>query len=447
MIDGLPPYPAYRPAKLKWLGEVPDHWIEKRAKYFYREVDERSTTGEEELLSVSHKTGVTPRPQHVTMFKAESNVGHKICRPENLVINTMWAFMGALGVANQVGVVSPSYGVYHPINRGYLNPEYIDQLLRIEDYKAEYLCRSTGIRSSRLRLYPDEFLRIPVLCPPVEEQFAIVRFLSHVDRRIRRYIRAKRQLLELLSEEREALTDAGVRSSNTVSIRLGAAVDKVAHPIQRRGERIYTPIGLLNRGRGIFHKVPTRGADLGDSTFFWIEPGDLVFSGQFAWEGAIAQAGEEDDGCIASHRYPVLRGKRDVVETAYLLSFFRTQFGHFLLNEHSRGAAGRNRPLNIGTLLKEKIPIPPLPEQRRIVALVPLENRLARAVAIITEQLREYRTRLITDVVTGKLDVREAATQLPDEVDDNESVADELDIGEDATNDAELDAEPEEVEA
>ncbi len=143
MIEGLKSYPEYRPAKMPWLGQVPTTWIEKRAKYFYREVDERSTTGEEELLSVSHKTGVTPRPQHVTMFKAESNVGHKICRPEDLVINTMWAFMAALGVARQVGVVSPSYGVYRPIWLGDLHPDYVDRLLRIEDYKAEYASPST----------------------------------------------------------------------------------------------------------------------------------------------------------------------------------------------------------------------------------------------------------------------------------------------------------------
>jgi type I restriction enzyme, S subunit len=166
MTSDLRPYPQYEDSGLPWLAQIPAHWQEKRAKYFYREVDERSSAGEEELLSVSHKTGVTPRPQHVTMFKAESNVGHKICRPGDLAINTMWAFMGALGVAKQVGLVSPSYGVYRPLASDELLPDYIDRLLRIDAYKAEYLCRSTGIRSSRLRLYPDEFLRIPILARP-----------------------------------------------------------------------------------------------------------------------------------------------------------------------------------------------------------------------------------------------------------------------------------------
>src|SRR5690606_8174907 len=79
-------YPAYKAAKVHWLGEIPAHWSEKRGKYLFREIDERSQTGEEELLSVSHTTGVTPRSQkNVTMFKAESYVGHKVARPNDVV--------------------------------------------------------------------------------------------------------------------------------------------------------------------------------------------------------------------------------------------------------------------------------------------------------------------------------------------------------------------------
>ena len=109
------PYPAYKPSGVEWLGDVPAHWEVRPAKWYFREVDDRSETGSEELLSVSHITGVTPRSEkNVTMFKAESNIGHKLCRPGDLVINTMWAWMAALGVARQFGIVSPSYAVYRP---------------------------------------------------------------------------------------------------------------------------------------------------------------------------------------------------------------------------------------------------------------------------------------------------------------------------------------------
>jgi type I restriction enzyme S subunit len=248
----------------------------------------------------------------------------------------------------------------------------------------------------------------------LEEQIAIVRFIEHADGLIRRYIRAKKKLLKLLAEERAVITANAIKSPNTQTLPLETVAEKVERPIDRRSDHTYTPIGLYNRGRGIFHKEPTKGADLGDSTFFWIEEGDLVLSGQFAWEGAVALAGLHDHGCVATHRYPVMRGKPGVVESPYLLSFFRTEMGHLLLNHHSRGAAGRNRPLNTGTLMKEKIPVPPLPEQQRVAAIIHLETLLYHAVSKIEKLLHQCRTRLISDVVTGKLDVREAAARLPD---------------------------------
>ena len=128
--------------------------------------------------------------------------------------------LATLGVARQIGVVSPSYGVYRPIRNGELHPDYVDRLLRIEDYKSEYLCRSTDIRSSRLRLYRDQFLRIPILCPPPEEQAAIVRFLDYVDRRVRRYIRAKQRLIALLEEQKQALTHQGVTRGLDPNVKL-----------------------------------------------------------------------------------------------------------------------------------------------------------------------------------------------------------------------------------
>jgi len=200
------PYPAYKPSGVEWLEEVPAHWDVRPAKWYFREVDERSETGSEELLSVSHITGVTPRSEkNVTMFKAESNIGHKLCRPGDLVINTMWAWMAALGVSGQVGIVSPSYAVYRPHSSSRLLGEYADLLLRTTTYKNEYICRSTGIRSSRLRLYPEEFLRIKLLCPPPEEQHAIVGFVSKESKNARRSIDITHSQIDLLNEYRTRL--------------------------------------------------------------------------------------------------------------------------------------------------------------------------------------------------------------------------------------------------
>jgi len=175
ITHGLDPDVRLKPSGLKWLGDVPEHWQVRRAKYLFREVDERSTTGEEELLSVSHITGVTSRSErNVTMFMASTYVGHKLCEPGDLVVNTMWAWAGALGVARKSGIVSPSYGVYRPLGGSELLSEYADLLLRTAPFKSEYLCLSTGIRRSRLRLYPERFLTIPIACPPLREQQEIL---------------------------------------------------------------------------------------------------------------------------------------------------------------------------------------------------------------------------------------------------------------------------------
>ena len=367
------PDPVYLPHGVKWLGEVPKHWKVRRIKFFYREVDERSGTGAEELMSVSHKTGVTPRKQNVTMFLAESNVGYKVCRPGDIVVNTMWAYMAALGVARQNGLVSPSYGVYRPIHHDALSDDYIDLLLRTEAYRSAYLSGSTGITASRLRLYPESFLGIPLLYPPLPEQRAIVRYLDHVDRRIRRYVSAKRKLIALLEEERKIATVEAMRSPNTISRRLEVVADLVQRPIKRASDETYTPIGLYNRGRGMFQKEPRCGNDLGDSNFFYIEEGDLVISGQFAWEGAIALATDVEHGCVASHRYPILRGKPGTLDSGFLLGFFQTDWGQLLLDHNSRGAAGRNRPLNTKALMKEEISLPPIETQLRIAGMLQLD--------------------------------------------------------------------------
>ena len=202
---GLDPNIRLKPSGVEWLGDVPEHWDVRRAKFLYREADERSTTGTEELMSVSHITGVTPRKKSVTMFKAESNIGYKLCRPRDIVINTMWAFMAALGVARQTGLVSPSYGVYRPLNHEHMDHTYIDSLLRTEAYRANYTIRSTGITSSRLRLYAESFLDIPLLCPPITEQNAIVEHLGQVTAATNTAIARTRRQIELLQEYRTRL--------------------------------------------------------------------------------------------------------------------------------------------------------------------------------------------------------------------------------------------------
>ncbi len=195
-----------KPSSIDWLGDIPAHWEVKRLKALYWEVDERSRTGEEENLSVSHLTGVTPRSEkNITMFEAESYEGHKLCRPNDLVVNTMWAWMGALGVSSQLGLVSPSYAVYRHRRGELADPSYFHTLLRTKSYIDEYNRRSTGIHSSRMRLYADQFLNIAVPVPPREEQEAIVRSTESLHRHVGTTTAKFQREIDLIQEYRTRL--------------------------------------------------------------------------------------------------------------------------------------------------------------------------------------------------------------------------------------------------
>ena len=445
MIDGLKPYPEMRATGVEWLPALPDGWQMRRAKYSFSEVDDRSEAGGEELLSVSHKNGVTPRSQNkITMFMAESYEGHKVCRPGDIVVNTMWAWMAAVGVSRCCGIVSPAYGIYSPRSTKNFNPNFLDYLLRTEFYRAEYMRSSRGITTSRLRLYPPDFLNIPLVQPFLDEQRLIVHFLNWHGAQTAKIIRAKQNLLRLAAEKREILIRDVTSLYETQWLRLDRVVYHCFRGVNRTGRSEFVPVGLYNRGRGIFKKRPTPGDELGDSTFSWIEKDDLILSGQFSWEGAVALAGVEQAGCIASHRYHILRAREDITDVRYVSALFRSGFGNFILNQHSRGAAGRNRPLNIRSLLKEPIPVPKLQSCSQLVSLIHIESGAIRSIQKSIEVLREFRSKIIADVVTGKLDVRAAAASLPalTEADPADAFIDD-----DALDEAANDLEGEEVAA
>lgn len=193
-----------------WLANLPDGWKAERAKFHFSESQLRSETGEEELLTVSHITGVTKRSEKdVNMFMAESNEGYKHVAPGDLIINTMWAWMGAMGVSSEHGLISPSYGVYTPISDA-LRSDFIDLMVRSTPYIAEATRRSKGIHSSRLRLYPDAFLDMRLPIPPIETQDALLQEVSLRGQREDELLQKNERAASLLREFRAALITAAV---------------------------------------------------------------------------------------------------------------------------------------------------------------------------------------------------------------------------------------------
>jgi len=433
MMAVAKPYPGYRTARLCWLPPVPEHWNEQRAKTFFREVDERSKTGQEELLSVSHLTGVTPRSQkNVTMFKAASYVGSKLCRPGDIVVNTLWAWMAALGVSRYAGIVSPAYGVYRPYCADKFNPAYLDYLLRTRAYVAEYTGRSTGIRSSRLRLYPNQFLDIPLLQPPRREQDQIVAYLRAQDAHIARLIKAKRDLITLLTEQKLRIIDHAVTRGLDACVKLKPSGIEwqdhmpehwVVKPLKRwvrlnastlsenagpDFEFRYVDIGSVKTGRLTkelerihFGTAPSRARRI-------LRRGDTIISTVRTYLKAIWYVDEDADDLIASTGFAVLTPDNGV-EPEYLGYVIQSSA---FVNRVTAHAIGIAYPAIAETVLgRFPVAMPPTAsEQRAIVAHIqsestPLDITIEQALDEI-KLIREYRDRLITDAVTGQIDLR-----------------------------------------
>lgn len=198
-----------RDSGISWLGEIPAHWETERTRWLFRERDERSDTGEEDLLTVSHLTGVTLRSEKdVNMFEAATKEGYKICLSGDLVINTMWAWMGAMGVSSLDGIVSPAYNVYEP--KAHLDPDYVDALVRLPAFAQEVTRHSKGVWSSRLRLYPEGFFAVSLPVPPLSEQREIVAHIAHETCKLDELSDATEKTAVLLKERRAALISAAV---------------------------------------------------------------------------------------------------------------------------------------------------------------------------------------------------------------------------------------------
>ena len=445
----LKPYPMVKNSGIEWLGEVPETWQILRGKFLFCCVDERSRDGEEELLTVSSKRGVVPRSStKVTMFKAASYIGYKLCWPGDLVINSLWAWAQGLGVSRYHGIISSAYGVYRLCQHYSRYSEYVHRLVRSIPFNYELRVRSKGIWVSRLQLTDEAFLDAPFPIPPAVEITAIVRYLDYADRRIQRYIRAKQKLIALLKEQKQAIIHQAV--TGQIDVRTGQPYpaykpsgveflgDVPTHwEIKKLGR-----CGNLLKGNGgnkedeVPKGVPCiRYGDLYTThTFFITESrsyistkkvdkytalqyGDVLFA---ASGETIAEIGKSAVNLISSEA--CCGG--DIILFRPKLRFDARYLGYLTdcwVATSQKSVMGRGITVMhiYGTQLKNLVlPIAPTTEQNAIAhflddATVTVDDGIARAQCEI-DLLHEYRTRLISDVVTGKLDVREAASILPE---------------------------------
>ena len=436
MIDGLRPYPEMKASGIEWLPILPNGWEIHRAKYSFQEADDRSESGGEELLSVSHKTGVTPRSQkNITMFMAESYEGHKVCRPGDIVVNTMWAWMAAIGVSRHVGIVSPAYGVYRPRTAERFEPKFLDDLLRTEAYRAEYLRSSRGVTTSRLRLYPPDFLNIPFVQPPLDEQRLIVRFLDWHGAQTAKLVRAKKKIIALLNEQKQAIIHRAVTRGLDPNAKLkpsgipwlgdvleGWEVKRAKYVfkiIDIRSETGAEELLTVSSRKGVVRRSTQTVTMFMAASYIghklcW--PNDLVINSLWAWANGL---GFSQAHGIVSTAYSVYRLLPTYSQLWQYLDYaLRSGVYEREFQVRSKGIWISRLQLSDQSFLNMPLLLPNPAEAVAICQYIRRETAtLDMAISDIEREItfiQEFRARLIADVVTGKLDVRAAAASLPE---------------------------------
>ncbi len=445
MIADLKPYPAYKNSDVPWLGEVPGHWDTRPLKRWVRmnaEVLPETTAPDYEFCyrdigSVGMRI-LTQKPQRLRFATAPSRA-RRVVHKGDTIVSTVRTYLKAIYFADREPdefVCSTGFAVLTP--RVGTLPKFVSYLAQSNPFTDRVTSYSVGIAYPAIA--ETRLGSFHVAVPPLTEQAAIVRFLDHADRRIRRYIRAKQKLIKLLEEQKQAIIHHAVTRG----------LDPNVH---------FKPSGVERLGKEPQHREVKRLKWVTRLQRAYDLPADRRISGPFP---VVSSGGIIDSHCEARSRGPgVVMGRYGSTDAVFFLdtdfwphntALFVTDFHgnrprwcYFMLRTISKADhAGKSAVPGVDRkdLFEIVVATPPVSEQDGIVAWIEtVSANLDRAIAAAQREinlLREYRTRLIADVVTGKLDVREAAARLPDEAEEPESLdeADALsDVEEDADDD------------
>jgi type I restriction enzyme S subunit len=466
MIDDLKPYAEYKDSGLPWLRQVPRHWSVLPNRALFAEVKDRNHP-DEEMLSVTITGGIVRQKAllEVGSKKDSSNLdksAYKLVQPRDIAYNKMRAWQGAIGASALRGIISPAYVVMRLRNADDL-PSYFHHLYRTTQFAKEAERWSYGITSDMWSLRPEHFKMIYTPEPPPDEQAAIVRFLDWANGRLERAIRAKRKVIALLGEQKQAIIHRAVTRGLDPSVplkpsgipwlgdipqhwkmplfgRLLTRVEQGWSPVAAEGELALNQWAVLTLSavrRGVFNPSAIKPVSLTANipTGIEVAEGDML----------LTRSNTRDrvgDVCIVLTPRPRtilcdliyrLRVRAGAVVPEFLIYQLLSRVGRGQIERDARGSSGTMPKISQGHIKSWRILCPPAEEQQRIVDSIegkcaPMNTAISRLEREI-ELLREYRTRLVADVVTGKLDVREAAARLPDEA-PLDTVDDDADLGE-----------------
>lgn len=438
-MQDLKPYPSYKRSGLSWLTEIPEHWEVRRNKYVFREVDKRSESGEETQLSMSQIHGLVESSKIDTWrLRSESYVGGKLCEAGDLVLNRLKAHLGVFAHASIPGVISPDYTVFRKVSD---NDEviYFEHLYKSPDYRAELRKHTKGIVEGFWRLYSDDFYDLRSVVPPQDEQAKIVAFIAGYDRRVRRLIRSKRRLIGLLSEQKQAVINQAVTRGLDPNAPMKPTgidwmpevpahweVKPLKHWLRERARALsdktppeyefdYLDISCVGTGfltakpeRMKFEDAPSRARQI-------VQKGDTILSTVRTYLKAVYFIDEDWPDLIASTGFAVLRPV-DRVEPRLLGYVLQSST---FIERVIRASIGVAYPAiseaRLGTL--HVAFATDMAEQKTILDHIAAETAaFDKAIEKAKSEIvliREYRERLIADVVTGNLDVRQVEIAAP----------------------------------
>jgi type I restriction enzyme S subunit len=469
-------YPGYQDVLDSWFTSVPSHWRVTSLRGVLKQRNEKNSPIQTtQILSLSIAHGVTlysDRGRGGNKRKGDLSA-YKIARDGDIILNSMNVIVGAVGLSRYTGAISPVYYALYPATDE-ANIEYFAKVFGSVALQRYLMIYGRGIlikesssgkfNTIRMKISPDDLKRILLPLPPRPEQDQIVAYLRAQDAHIARYIKAKRDLIALLTEQKLRIIDHAVTRGLDASVQLKPSGiewlgDVPAHwEIQR----------LKNVANVVLGKMLTTEAKIGgefkpylrstnvqwvtpevrDVKEMWIAKSEMAQLRVRRGDLLVSEGGEVGRACMWNEELPECYIQNSVHRVAakpmMLPEFLFYQF--FAYGKRGRFNAIVNR-VSIPHLTREKLvtvpfAVPPVEEQQAICRWItnecqPLDDAIARTEEEI-KLIREYRDRLITDVVTGQIDVRHWQPS-PDDVASAEELAalgdDEATMDEEALTD------------
>jgi len=439
----LKPYPEYKDSGVAWLGDVPKHWeIHRNGNVFYEVVDINHP--DEELLSMMITKGIVKQSSTGRKIRAsEDRSAYKRIKIGDIGYNLMNAFFGGIGASKYEGILSPAYAVCRP--RFTLEPWYFHYLFRTPIFMSVFNSFSYGIMYERNRLYFERFKVITSPLPPKEEQERIVNFLKYKTSQIARFIKAKKRMIELLKEQKQVIINDAVTGKIVIKDeggRLKAEKRPDSSFIPHPSSFLQTvPDGWEVRRLRFLASITTGNKDTVDNVKdgvypFFVRSQTIERINTYTYDGeAVLTAG---DGVGVAKVFHYIDGKFDYHQRTYKFADFKYISGKFFFyymksNLHKEvlmlSAKSTVDSLRFPMLQNFIFAIPPTEEQSQIVSYIETKTAALDHAIFRTEReialMQEYRTRLVSDVVTGKIDVRDI--EIPDIADIDNTIDESID--------------------